>query len=204
MDIYEHFSRIVAESKISVCVIELGACDGADTVKMNQILKNSGLPYEQMVIEPCADNFKILKSKTRGLDVETLFGAVGSENAIVDFWYSNNKKYYGSSSIRAPKESLALWPDMTFEKTKIHCTTLDFLSEERNVDFIWVDVQGAEVDVIKGGRKTLERTRYLYTEYSDKELYEGEIKIDEILNLLPEWEVVEQYDHDVLLRNSKR
>ena len=69
-----------------------------------------------------------------------------------------------------------------------------------------MDVQGAEGDVIEGGREILKRTRYLYTEYSDKELYEGELTLQQILSTLPgEWKVLKKYerrnDGDVLLRN---
>ncbi|MGM4884385.1 MULTISPECIES: FkbM family methyltransferase [unclassified Rhizobium] len=44
-----------------------------------------------------------------------------------------------------------------------------------NIDVIWMDVQGAEADVIAGGNQILSRTRYIYTEYSDQELYEGQL-----------------------------
>ena len=42
------------------------------------------------------------------------------------------------------------------------------------VDFIWADIQGAEGDLVAGAHSTLARTRYLYTEYSNDEWYEGQ------------------------------
>lgn len=208
MEIYDRLQEIVSKSKIEFNLIEIGACDGDDTVKMNRILEASGLPYVQIAIEPCRDNFRIMSSKLNGLNVFTLHTAVGQVDGTVEFHYSNNRKYYGSSSIRAPKESLSLWPDMSFVKMEMDCARLDTLANEwfwsgKKIDFIWADVQGAEIDLIAGGRETLARTRYLYTEYSDVELYEGEIKLDQILAMLPGWEIVEKYDHDVLLRNTK-
>lgn len=69
-----------------------------------------------------------------------------------------------------------------------------------------MDVQGAESDVIAGGQKTLGRTRFIYTEYSDRELYEGQLSLRSILDLLPAFEVVTLYpreiEGDVLLRNK--
>ena len=58
------------------------------------------------------------------------------------------------------------------------------------IDFIWADVQGAERKMIQGGLQTLSRTEWLYTEYSDVELYEGQPSLSEILVMLPDWRVV--------------
>ena len=70
------------------------------------------------------------------------------------------------------------------------------------VDFVWADIQGAEADMIRGGRATLARTRYLFTEYADEELYEGQATLSEILALLPGWRLVELWEEDVLLENG--
>ena len=69
------------------------------------------------------------------------------------------------------------------------------------VDFIWADIQGAEEEMIRGGSETLARTRDLYTEYSDDELYEGQITLDQILAMLPRFRVLELWPDDVLLEN---
>ncbi|EGE56154.1 nodulation protein [Rhizobium etli CNPAF512] len=69
-----------------------------------------------------------------------------------------------------------------------------------------MDVQGAEADVIAGGNQILMRTRYIYAEYSDHELYEGQLPLRAILELLPSFQVVVEYprgvEGDVLLKNS--
>ena len=80
--------------------------------------------------------------------------------------------------------------------------------EVKTVDLLWADVQGAEVDLIEGGRETLARTSYLYTEYSNAELYAGQINLEEILARLPGWRVVQNFptteDYaDVLLENTR-
>ena len=70
------------------------------------------------------------------------------------------------------------------------------------IDFIWADMQGAEATLATGGAKTLARTRYLYCEYSDQELYEGEPTLAQLLDLLPDFEVVYRLPGDVMLRNT--
>ena len=65
-----------------------------------------------------------------------------------------------------------------------------------------MDVQGAEIDVIRGGRKALRNTRYLYTEYSNKELYQGQLSLKQLLKELADFEVVARYTDDILLKNK--
>ena len=56
--------------------------------------------------------------------------------------------------------------------------------------------------VFDGARETLKRTRYVYTEYNQNELYENQLTLDGILNLFgPNWKIVQIYSDDVLLKN---
>ncbi len=86
-------------------------------------------------------------------------------------------------------------------------TRLDSFAAERKlrvIDFIWADVQGAEEQLVAGGQEALARTRYLYTEFNDQQLYEGQVGLNEILKRMPgTWEVAERFGgEDVLLRNG--
>jgi hypothetical protein len=96
---------------------------------------------------------------------------------------------------------------VTFGATiEVPAVALDTFCREQslgNIDFIWADIQGAEGEMIRGGLRTLERTRYLYTEYSDEELYENQATLRDILNLLPDFRVVELWPDDVLLENRR-
>lgn len=110
-----------------------------------------------------------------------------------------------SGSIKKPKEHLVVHPWCTFERTiKVETRRLDTWCREEGVgpiDFIWADVQGAEENLIRGGAEALGRTRYFYTEYSDRELYEGQITLQGIRKLLPGFDVLYRYPNDVLLKN---
>ena len=66
-----------------------------------------------------------------------------------------------------------------------------------------MDVQGAEGDVIAGAPKILQETRFLYTEYSNTETYEGQLSLRRLLARLPSFVVLARYRADVLLKNSK-
>lgn len=109
-----------------------------------------------------------------------------------------------SSSLKRPKHHLQRYP-VTFGATiDVETVALDSFArraELGTVDFIWADIQGAEGDMVRGGLDTLRRTRYLYAEYSDDELYEGQATLRDILAMLPDFRVVELWPEDVLLEN---
>ena len=71
------------------------------------------------------------------------------------------------------------------------------------VDLIWMDVQGAEADVFRGGRETLAKTRFIYTEYGETELYQGQLPFRQLLAEVPDFKVLARYPTDVLLYNHR-
>lgn len=88
---------------------------------------------------------------------------------------------------------------------KVEVRTLDTWSAKHEpgpIDFIWADIQGAEGDLVAGGRDTLARTKYVYTECFDHEFYEGAPTRVALLDMLPGFEVVKLYESDILLRNA--
>lgn len=116
-----------------------------------------------------------------------------------------NHEWTYSSSTRAPKHHLERYPVSFGETIEVEAVSLDSYKQRHRldvVDFIWADIQGAEGDMARGGRELLSRTRYLYTEYSNEELYEGQATLPELLGLLPGFRVVELYENDVLLENT--
>lgn len=140
--------------------------------------------------------------------------AVGAQDGQAEFTPSAKRGTWDwtcSGSLRKPKEHLTSWPTVTFgEPIKVDVVTLDSYCREHGIDvidFIWADVQGAEVDLIRGGFKALKRTRHFYTEYSWKELYEGQVNLAGIMLLLgPAWRVVQVFPSpedyaDVLFEN---
>jgi len=90
-------------------------------------------------------------------------------------------------------------------QVEVAITTLDLFFEKYElslVDFIWMDVQGAELDVIRGGAKALKSVRYLYTEYDDGGLYDGGATLSEISRSLPDFTLLKRYAEDALFVNK--
>jgi 2-O-methyltransferase len=116
------------------------------------------------------------------------------------------QRWTHSSSLRRPKNHLRRFPVTFGDAVDVQLVTLDTFAREQGielVDFVWANVQGAEGDVVRGGLATLRNTRYLYTEYSNDELYEGQATLPELLELLPDFRVLELWPDDILLENRR-
>jgi FkbM family methyltransferase len=179
--------------------LELGAHDGEDTEWM------AALPDTIIhAFEPDPRNCPLPRSN---VFIHRL--AVGDRDGRCPFVLSTSgwgREWTHSSSIKAPKNHLSRYPVTFGETIEVAATTLDSFSRMQNlgqIDFIWADIQGAEGEMIRGGRETLARTRFLFTEYSDDELYEGQITLSGILELLCDFRVVELWPDDVLLENTR-
>lgn len=84
---------------------------------------------------------------------------------------------WGSSSLLPPKLHLDIHPGVTFKTTvEVDVINLDDFCTQQNidtVDLLELDLQGYESVVLKSSPKTLQKTKYLFTEVNLVELYEG-------------------------------
>lgn len=78
--------------------------------------------------------------------------------------------------------------------------TLDNWAQEKNVgpvDMLWIDVQGGELQVFQGARKTLESVQIIFTEVGLQEYYDGQSlkpDIDKFLADLGFVEITEAFE----------
>jgi 2-O-methyltransferase len=207
------FDRIVSlVGRSNATILEIGANDGHDTAKLLKCF-----PYGIIfAFEPDPRAIEKFKSRITSERVFLTQKAVGLQSGRATFWQSSGSPegseqhwpagWDMSGSIKKPTGHLEAHPWCKFEtRIDVDMVTLDEWSRQnsiRLVDFVWADVQGAEEDLIKGGIETLSNTRFVYTEYSNVELYENEINLDQIMTLLPFFEIVENFGTDVLLRNK--
>lgn len=220
MEILERFKGII-KNKREPFVIEIGACDGYHSNKMLEIIKEVERPFIFHAFEPNRElHQQILNNVLPHLmfnnGIIGIFpNAVGATNEETTFYKSEGRKirngkvvdnYYGSSSIRVPKIVKDSYPDMKFKKDKVFVTTLDRHLEKYNIKkeihFIWIDAQGCENLIFEGAAKSLSMVDYIYTEYSNSEDYENQaVGLNNLLEFLPNFKIVEDYGGDVLLKN---
>ena len=89
------------------------------------------------------------------------------------------------------------WPQSVFEETvEVDCTTIDDFCKKNNIDhidFLWMDTQGAEREVLTGAKKMLKNISFIYTEYYDEEMYENCAGLSEIKEILSEFELTNDW-----------
>jgi FkbM family methyltransferase len=147
------------------------------------------------VFEPLSNNFNILEERLQNInaDIQGYQVALGNEKSISTMYLSSNEAQ--SSSILKPKEHLVHHPDVTFNG--IEEVEVDLLDnfDIRGANFINIDVQGYELEVFKGGKKTLEQIDYVYCEVNRGEMYEGNPMIEDLDEYLSQYgfERVETY-----------
>jgi len=188
-------------------IVELGAHVGEEYGWLSALK-----PSKYIMVEPDHKNFcSMLLQLPLPCPEGTwlLEAAISSHDGIGTFYESVNTQAHNraSGSTRKPTGHLKYFPEVTFSTpATIRHKKLDTLAVERDIthiDLLWVDIQGAERDMITGGRETLARTRYMMIEAEpDVEMYEGQALKPELIAMLPGWEVVRDFGYNLLMRNE--
>lgn len=202
----------------SPIILEIGCYDGRDSAELNKLFDNAVFGC----FEADRRSFVLFEKQNHPKNIVGIPTAIGKEDCEIDLYLSdsdsrrhqhNSESWSASSSIKKPKTHLDLFADVEFRDVEqVKCRSLDSFYIENikgeTIDFIWVDINGAEEDFILGAKSVLKyKTKYLYIEFSDKELYEGQITKEGILRLLPEFELEGVYNFkgnfgNLLLRNK--
>jgi 2-O-methyltransferase len=203
-------------SKPNPIILEIGCNDGSDTLAFLRVMPEAKICCFEPDPRAIARFKKHLGTELNKVKLFEI--AISDRTGTIDFHTSGGNDlpegwnpgdlidgWDQSGSIHRPKNHLKEYPWVKFEKIiTVGTRGLDDWCAENGVhqvDFIWMDVQGAEGEVITGASNILRNTRFLYTEYSDKETYEGQPSLKGLLARLPSFEIIARYPQDVLLRN---
>ncbi len=195
-------------------IIELGAYGGEDSEFMRAAVKDTH--RINVMVEPDRRNCEIIRRDRRGVNTVIVEAAIADYTGMIDFYEAVDVNAdggrSGSGSIRNPDKHQQIFPDIKFQYEDggfcrpprlMPCWSLDHLTYSLGIfgeiDMLWVDIQGAERDMIAGGQNALSRTRYLFIEAETTELYEGMALRDELLTLLPGFKVIEEFEYNLLL-----
>lgn len=129
-------------------VVEVGANIGGTSLKLSRIVK------EVYAFEPNPYCFKILERYARKRkNIRPFNLALSDYNGTVDLNMTKDKLRTKSSSITT---------EFGGKSVQVKCSTLDSLDLKPSV--VILDCEGAEVDVLRGSRKTLENVKLLVAE----------------------------------------
>jgi FkbM family methyltransferase len=127
--------------------------------------------------EPVPTIYRALLNNVRGLrNVRCYPLALSDTNGVGQLHISGGESI-ASSSLLVPQAHLEDHPGVHFRDT-IQITTVTLPQWQRDhaidqVDFLWLDMQGYELAVLKAATATLPTVKAIYTEVSLKETYQG-------------------------------
>lgn len=129
--------------------------------------------------EPLRENFLKLKS-TIGHDARLYNYALGNEEKDVDMFVDTGNDGQ-SSSVLEPAFHTTLYPNIVFKKKqRVKMKRLDSYEFSKVYNFMCIDVQGYELEVLRGAENTLNNINYIICEINKEELYKDCARVDEI------------------------
>jgi len=139
-----------------------------------------------ILIEPIPHLFEYLKN--RFPDLIVIHTGLGSTNDKMDLYLSSNNGE--SSSVLKPKNVLSYYPNISFEDSiPIEVSRFDSLIEKFGIDMnnfnvLVSDVQGYDLEAIKGFGDLINFIDLIIVEYINSNLYENDSNLDSINDYL--------------------
>lgn len=156
-----YISKFLDEEPI---IVEAGAHVGTDTVEMAKRWPKGKI----FAFEPIPELYQRLVENLKGFGNVKCYKLALSHKTGSSIMFVSSGFSDGSSSLLKPKEHLQIHPDVKFhKKIRIQTTNLDDWVEEqgiKRIDFLWLDIQGSELDVLKNAGKILRKVKVVYTE----------------------------------------
>lgn len=154
-------------------ILEAGAHNGEST---QQLLKN--WPQATLyAFEPNPTAYEKLKLvASKYTNVFTYPFALYDSNGVVSFYVQTKYNNDGASSLLMANPSPAYKDLYEEKKITVTCTTLDSWAKKHNVqaiDFMWLDMEGVELQVLKAVEQILKTTKAIYTETNFQEFRLG-------------------------------
>jgi FkbM family methyltransferase len=169
-------------------IFDIGSCEGLDSIRYARLFRNAtvyAFEPRQDNIAQMLDNLALFNCQS----VHVMPEALGNRRGKATFYLSSGQPQnrndletwdYGnkSSSLLAPNRALTgrYWNWLRFDRTiEVPTNTIDNFCKERriaSIDFIHIDVQGAELMVFQGAERMLASVRAIWTEVSEETIYE--------------------------------
>lgn len=154
-------------------VIDAGAHKGGDSIEICELIHDASIHS----FEPVPAIFTELKLNTRPYPQITCYNMALSNRTGEQTMNISGGNSDASSSLLKPKEHLTDHPGVNFDKSiSVETITLDDWAKKFNidkVDFLWLDMQGFELEMLKASTKILPGVKVIHLEVSTRETYES-------------------------------
>lgn len=157
---------------------------GYDTLGLSKVWSR-GFIYG---FEPVPNLYEALSARVKfRSNVKTFNLALGENDTDISMYISDGQSS-ASSSILKPTKHVELFPGVSFDKRisvkmkKIQTWALE--EGVTGIDLLWLDLQGYEVNALRGMGSLLQRVKVIYTELCSDELYQGLITKEAYIEFL--------------------
>jgi FkbM family methyltransferase len=182
------FQQLIPES--APLILDIGAHTGESVEFFSSIFQCADIYSVEPDPESYAKLVKILPDPSK-----TVNAAIGAETGNAIFYqygisHLNSLHAINKNSI----DSLGYAEACVENKIEVRCLSLDDLIDEldivgQSIDLLKIDAQGGEVDILLGGKKTLQHVRNITLELSLFDLYSKKNTFLEIEELLDGFEL---------------
>ncbi len=156
-------------------IIDVGAATGQWTYQCLKIFPNS----DYFLIDPLTENASVLeKLSQQHKNIKTWIGAVGADLAEKNIYAHGDQSSFFASEYSRNSE---------ISPRCIEMRTLDSFLDDGIIclpDLIKADVQGFELEVLKGADKCLEHCELLLFEVSYRQIYDHSPLVHEVINYI--------------------
>lgn len=149
-------------------ILDIGAYEGNWTLMVQDIFAGANVT----MIEANQDKVNILEKIG-----ETRIAVLGKTDGDQILYYKCKNGIPTGNGVYKENTSYEFQPETRFCKTLDNFVTKDY-------DFIKMDVQGAELDIIKGGLKTIKKAQYLLLELQTTDYNIGAPMASEVITYL--------------------
>ena len=192
MNVKEILNKLILNLKeldnvLTFRILEIGALNLGKKEKFYDLLNY--FPNSEIIGFEVDKNICKKMNSVSKVGVKYFPFAIGKKKEIRKFYETNHPM---CSSLYKPNHNLlSLYNNMEIsflkEESEIETVDLDtFVSENKigNVDFLKIDVQGAELDIFKGATKTLKNSLFIISEVEFLKIYENQPLFGDVCNFL--------------------
>ena len=173
-------------------IIEIGAHYGEDSMRFLEAFPQARV----FCFEPDPRNINIFKKYITDERIKLFEIALSNFNGTADFYLSHDYKvdsvpskydwialeeYQKNKLSNSGASSLKSGYQNNIDKVVVETQRFDSWHDTNNIDYIdlvWIDVQGAEKDVLDGMGDTIKKINYIWIEYGEEQ-YEDAMSADE-------------------------
>jgi FkbM family methyltransferase len=170
-------------------IFDIGACEGESSLRYSRLFPNATV----YTFEPIPSNFKLITENIKNYNntqIKAFELCLSDKKGTADFYVSSGKPpefsntdvdwEFGnkSSSLLPPDKTLETYDWLQFkEKVVVPTERLDNFMNQNNIneiDFVHMDVQGAELMVLDGAGDLLRNLKNIWLEVEAVPLYKGQ------------------------------